>query len=120
MLDIKNYWVIEIAGVEVWITESIFNTWIIMAILITIAIIARIKLRNFKEIPTGFQNLIEAGVELFDDIVTGAMGNKLSYVAPWFLWCLCLFSHQVYLVLLVSGHQQQILQLHLLCLWLLF
>ncbi|NLK67740.1 MAG: F0F1 ATP synthase subunit A [Clostridiaceae bacterium] len=84
MLDIKNYWVIEIAGVEVWITESIFNTWIIMAILITIAIIARIKLRNFKEIPTGFQNLIEAGVELFDDIVTGAMGNKLSYVAPWF------------------------------------
>ncbi|HZK28443.1 MAG TPA: FoF1 ATP synthase subunit a, partial [Thermoclostridium sp.] len=84
MLDINNYWVIEIAGIEVWITETIFNTWIIMSILILVAIVARVKLGSFKEIPTGFQNLIEAGVELFDNVVTNAMGNKLSYVAPWF------------------------------------
>lgn len=84
MLNVDNYWVIDIAGVEVWITETIFNTWIIMVILIAIAIIARIKMRSFKEIPTGFQNVIEAVVEMFDNFTTSNLGEKLSYVAPWF------------------------------------
>ena len=84
MLNVDNYWVINIAGVEVWITETIFNTWIIMAVLIIFAIIARIKLNSFKVVPTGFQNVIEAAVEMFDNFATNTLGKKLSYVAPWF------------------------------------
>ncbi len=83
-LNVDNLWVFNIAGVEVWITETIFNTWLIMLFLIVLAIIARIMLRNFKEIPTGFQNLIEAIVETFDDFAINTLGKKLSYITPWF------------------------------------
>ncbi len=83
-LNIKNLWVVNIAGVEIWITETIFNTWIIMLLLIALAVIARIKLRHFKEVPAGFQNAVEAVVEIFDNFATGTLGEKLSYIAPWF------------------------------------
>jgi len=83
-LNIKNLWVINIGGVEVWITETIFNTWIIMLLLIVIAVIARIKMRSFDEIPKGFQNLAEAAVEIFDKFARDTVGEKLSYIAPWF------------------------------------
>lgn len=83
-LNVDNLGVLEIAGIEIWITETLINTWIIMIVLIGIAIFTRIKLRNFKEIPTGFQNAIEAVVETFDNFVTDTLGSKLSYIAPWF------------------------------------
>lgn len=83
-LNIDNLWVLNIAGVEVWITETIFNTWLIMLFLIVLAIIARVKLRNFKEVPTGMQNVIEAIVEIFDNFASNTLGKKLSYLAPWF------------------------------------
>lgn len=83
-LNVDNLWVLNIAGVEVWITETIFNTWLIMLVLIILAVIARIKLRNFKTVPTGFQNVIEAVVEIFDNFAVDTLGKKLSYIAPWF------------------------------------
>lgn len=83
-LNVNNIWVLNIAGVEVWITETILNTWIIMTIFIIFAVIARIKLRNFKIVPTGFQNIIEAIVETFDNFARDTLGEKLSYIAPWF------------------------------------
>lgn len=72
------------AGHEIWITETIVNTWIIMAILIILAIMARIKLSNFKEIPSGIQNVIEVIVETFDNFAKNTLGEKLLYIAPWF------------------------------------
>lgn len=84
LLNVDNLWVLNIAGVEVWITETIFNTWLIMLFLIVLAVIARIKLRSFKEIPTGFQNFIEAAVEIFGNFADNTLGEKLSYIAPWF------------------------------------
>ena len=83
-LNVDNLWVLNIAGVEVWITETIFNTWLIMLFLIVLAIVTRIKLRNFKIIPTGFQNAIEAVVETFHNFAVNTLGEKLSYIAPWF------------------------------------
>lgn len=83
-LNIDNIWVLDIGGVEVWITETIVNTWIIMFILIVFAVIAHVKLRNFKTIPTGFQNVTEIMVETFDNFARNTLGEKLSYVAPWF------------------------------------
>lgn len=97
-LEINNLWVINVAGIEIWITETIFNTWIIMAVLIVLAVVIRIKLRNFETIPEGFQNLVEAAVEMFDNFTIGTLGKKVSYIAPWFFMVFvfilssCLFS----------------------------
>lgn len=84
VLNIDNIWVFNVAGIEIWITETIVNTWIIMLILIVLAIIARLKLKNFQVIPTGFQNVVEIVVETFDNFASNSLGKKLSYIAPWF------------------------------------
>jgi F-type H+-transporting ATPase subunit a len=83
-LNVDNIWILDIFGIEVWITETIVNSWIIMAILIALAIFIRIKMRKFKEIPTGFQNLVEAGVEMFHNFAQNTLGEKLLYISPWF------------------------------------
>jgi F-type H+-transporting ATPase subunit a len=60
------------------------NTWIIMAILIAFAIIVRSKLTNFKERPTGFQNVVEFIVETFNGYVRSTVGRRMFFLAPWF------------------------------------
>lgn len=84
MINVNNLWVIDIAGFEIWITETIFNTWIVMLILIVFAIIARIKLNSFQVVPSGIQNIIELIIETFDNFVLDSVGKKHSYIAPWF------------------------------------
>ena len=81
---VKNLWVINIRGVEVWITQTIFNTWIIMLILIAAAVAIRIKLRRLQDIPTGAQNVVEAVIELFDGFVQNTAGVKLKNLGDWF------------------------------------
>lgn len=83
-LEIENLAVWNLFGMEIWITETIVNTWLIMLILIGVAVVVRVKLRKFKEVPTGFQNAIEAVVEIFDNFAVGSLGEKLSYIAPWY------------------------------------
>ncbi|NLZ96009.1 MAG: F0F1 ATP synthase subunit A [Bacteroidales bacterium] len=83
-LNVDNIWVFNISGVEIWITETIVNTWIIMILLIGFAIVVRVKLRKFEVIPTGFQNMVEVMIESFDNFAVNTLGEKLSYVAPWF------------------------------------
>lgn len=84
MLNVKNYGVLDIAGQEVWITETVVNTWIIMAILIIVAIVVRIGMKRWKTIPTGTQNSVESIIEIFDNFATGMMGKKLGYTGGWF------------------------------------
>jgi len=83
-LEIKNHAVINIFGIEVWITDTVISTWIIMGILITLAVIVRIKVRKFKDVPTGFQNVIEALVETFDGYLRTTVGDKLMFLGNWF------------------------------------
>lgn len=83
-LNIRNLWVVNIGGLEIWITETIVNTWIIMVVLIVLALIARIRLRRFSLVPKGFQNAVETVVEIFDNFATDALSSSLSYIAPWF------------------------------------
>ncbi len=84
MINIKNIGVIEIGDMDIIISETIVNTWIVMAILIVAAIVARLALKNFKTVPTGFQNIVETIVESFDNFVTETVGPRLSYIAPYF------------------------------------
>ncbi|NLK39803.1 MAG: F0F1 ATP synthase subunit A [Clostridiales bacterium] len=71
------------------------NTWIIMLVLIVLAVIVRIKLRSFREIPTGFQNAVESVIEIFENFVDNTLGEKLRYLGPWFftVFAFILFSN---------------------------
>jgi len=80
----KTLWVVDLFGLEVWITQTIFNTWLIMAALILFAAVARILLRRAKTVPSGFQNAMEAVVEAFDNIVRNAAGEKLMGLGNWY------------------------------------
>ena len=85
-MDFNNrvLWTIELFGLEVWITETIFNTWIVMAVLIGFAIAVRLMLKHFRDIPAGFQNAVEMAVEYFDKFVKAAVGEKFMYLGNWF------------------------------------
>ena len=75
---------LDLFGVEVWITETIVNTWVIVLLLIVLAIFIRIKLRKFESVPKGFQNVVEVVVEAFDNLVRGVTGERLMYLGNWF------------------------------------
>jgi len=82
--DIKNYAVIKLGGIQILINETIFTTWIIMGVLIIFAIFVRIKMRKFKEVPKGLQNVVEALVELFENYLHTTVGDKLMFLGNWF------------------------------------
>lgn len=75
---------LNIGGTEVWITETVVNTWIFMAILILIAAILRVKMKNYKYKPSGLQNVVEMAIESMDSFVKGSMTEKYAYFGNWF------------------------------------
>ena len=83
-LGVKVLGTIPIGNIEIWITETILATWIIMGLLIILAIAVRIMLPRFEETPKGFQNAIEAIVETFDNFAVGSLGIKLMPLGCWF------------------------------------
>ena len=84
-VSIRNLGVLNIGGIEVWITETMVGTWIIMGALILLAIVVRIMLPRFnRDKPKGFQNVIESIVEGFDKIVHNAAGEKMAFLGNWY------------------------------------
>lgn len=75
---------LHIGGTEVWITETVVNTWIFMVVLILIAAILRVKMKNYKYKPSGLQNVVEVAIEYMNSFVNGAMTEKYSYFGNWF------------------------------------
>jgi len=82
--DINTYWVVTIGSIDIWITDTLLVMGGIMLVLIAFAVVVRIKLRKFQEVPTGFQNFVELVVEIFENFVAGSAGAKLSWVGGWF------------------------------------
>ena len=82
--DIKNHAVLYLGNIEIWITDTMISTWIIMGILIAFAIVVRIKLHKFNEVPKGFQNVVEALVETFENYLRTTVGDKLMFLGNWF------------------------------------
>jgi len=82
--SIKNLYVFEVGGVEVWITETIRNAWIIMAALIIFAIVVRINLKKWRDVPKGLQNVVEMMVETFDNLVRSVAGEKFMFLGNWY------------------------------------
>ncbi|NLI89415.1 MAG: F0F1 ATP synthase subunit A [Epulopiscium sp.] len=75
----------EIDGQPVGFTTTHMNIWLIMIVLTILAIVVRIKLSSFTEVPTTrFQNIIETLVESLQGMVTGAMGEENKGFAPFY------------------------------------
>ncbi len=74
----------EIYGVPIWITETIFNTWVIMIFLTIFSLFIRSKIKNFNKTPKGLQNFAELIVETMDNFVSSNMGEDCLYFSKWF------------------------------------
>ena len=83
-INIGIHGIINIGGIQIFITDTIIGTWIVMGILIVFAIIVRIKVCKFNEIPTGFQNVVESLVEVFENYLRSTVGDRLMFLGNWF------------------------------------
>lgn len=79
-------------GQTVYITTSHISILFIMITIMIFALIARKKIMNAKEIPTGFQNVIEFLVETVQGFVHSSMGEHgkkfVNYVGTLFIFVL--------------------------------
>jgi F-type H+-transporting ATPase subunit a len=55
-----------------------------MGILIAFAVIVRIRLASFKNVPRGFQNVVEAMVDMMAGFAKSTMGEKLEGLGGYF------------------------------------
>lgn len=74
------------------VTESVVNTWLVMAVLIILALIFR---RNLQVYPDKRQNVVEAIVEAVSGLVNTTMGPKNKGFMPYIgtLFFLLFFSN---------------------------
>lgn len=77
---------IDVGPIEFLITETTVNTWIVMGLLVILAIIVRVKSRNWDPMkkPGGLQNVIEMVVDTWEKFYGSNTGTKVKYLAPWF------------------------------------
>ena len=73
-------------NVTVYITETLLVMWLIIALLITFAVIVKIKSRKWDPMgkPSGLQNFVEFLVSAFEGLFKNSAGEKVIYLAPWF------------------------------------
>jgi F-type H+-transporting ATPase subunit a len=85
-IENANLWPFFKFGEEqIYITQSMLSTWLVMAFMICIAIIVRIKLKSFKNKPTGFQNGVETAVEMLSNLAKSTINEKkLEFLGGWF------------------------------------
>ena len=70
-----------IGGVNVG--QSVVVAWFVTALLIILAIVVKIRSRNFTEVPKGLQNLLEFGVETIQKYSKTEVGHVWEDVAPY-------------------------------------
>ena len=86
-MDFTNHYLgvlFEIFGIKFYITETLVATWVVMAILIILAVVVRIRLRKFTLVPSGFQNAIEILVEMMDNFAISTMGESFRGFGGFF------------------------------------
>ena len=81
--DIQNLFSFHFFGFEVWVTQTIVNTWIVMLVILAGALFLRFKLRRVTEVPQGMQNVAEALVEASDGLVLSMGGPKAKFAGAW-------------------------------------
>lgn len=76
--------VFTVGGVEIWITETMINTWIICGLLLLIAFIINRSIKNPKRVPTGLQNVVEFVVDSTDKFVESVMGEHAKRFSSFY------------------------------------
>lgn len=66
----------ELFGHTFWITTTHICTLIVILIILGLSIAANRTMKHASDVPSGFQNAIELGVEMLDKMVQGVMGRK--------------------------------------------
>jgi F-type H+-transporting ATPase subunit a len=83
--NIRVHAVWEVFGTEVWFTDTILYSSLIVLGLAIFALVVRIRMRKWTEVPsTRLQNIIEMGVGAFDNFVKGIMGDRGDKFGCWF------------------------------------
>lgn len=97
-MDFNNHIIMkfDIGGTEIIFSETMRNSVIVSCILVVLALIVNRALKNFTEVPKGFQNAIEMGVEAFSNLVDDSVGKKHSHFGNWYF--------TVFLYVLVSNY----------------
>ena len=83
---------LNVFGQEVWLTTTHVSLFIIFAVLITFAVVVRIKLKDTEGRPGALQNAAEMIVEMLDGMVKQSMGLKgkpyRNYIGVLFIFLL--------------------------------
>ena len=65
----------EVGGQPVYLTETVINTWIIIAVMAIIALVIRTRVSKFKEVPESkLQTMLEMIVDTINNFVATTMG----------------------------------------------
>jgi F-type H+-transporting ATPase subunit a len=94
----KNLWVLFTAGdTTVYVTQTLLSTWVVMACLIIFAAVVRIRLRKFRAVPKGLQNVIETLVEMMRTFARETLGEELEHWGAYFFgaFSFILFSNYI-------------------------
>ncbi len=71
-----QYKLFEIGGQPIYLTETVINTWVIIAAMALIALVIRFTMRKFKDVPESkFQTAIEMVVDTLNGFVSNTMGG---------------------------------------------
>lgn len=66
------------------LSQTIITMWVVMLVIIAFALVFRfVLLKRFKDLPKGFQNLIELFVESIEKFTNSIMGEKGSTIAAY-------------------------------------
>ncbi len=67
----------EIGGQPIYLTETVVNTWVVIGIMTLIALIIRLKMSKFKEVPQSkFQTVVEMVVDTLNEFIANTMGGS--------------------------------------------
>ena len=82
----------QLGGHTLWITTSHICLLIVVLTLIIFSFFARGAMSKAKEVPSGFQNIVEMIVELLDGMIKSTMGKNakgfLNYIGTIFIFIL--------------------------------
>lgn len=82
----------ELFGQTLWITTTHVCVLIVMLIIVGFCIAAGHMVKHAKEVPTGFQNVVELIVEMLDKMTVGVMGKQAvrfrNYIGTIFIFIL--------------------------------
>jgi F-type H+-transporting ATPase subunit a len=65
---------IKIGDLQLYVTESMLATWVVMAALAVFAVVVRVRLRKFQTVPKGFQTFVEMMIDGIEGMIRSMLG----------------------------------------------